>query len=484
MGGWIRYAAALPLVIAGINAAGAQAPGGHAGPHPGDLHHGHHQPPPDMVAPWLVDPFLSTYRPLPRQDTLIVHATILDGAGGRIDGGSVLVRDGRVAAISAGTIDSHGAKVIDAHGRWLTPGIIDVHSHDGTYVVPLTTIDEQSSDVSELSDPDAADTWIQTAINPQDPAFVRALAGGVTTMQVLPGSDPVFGGRSIVLKPIPEPTVAQMAFPDAPRGLKMACGENPKSTDAAMKRGPTSRQGEIAYIRATLTEAQRYEGEWNAYLSGHEDDRPKDDGKLDTLVELLHGRINAHIHCYRADEMAVMIALSHEFGFRIAAFHHAEEGYKIASLLRREDICAAVWPDWWGYKMEAADGIRENAAFIDAAGGCVMMHSDSPQVGQWLNIDAAKAMAAGRRAGLTITPEHAIRWLTANPARALGLADRIGTIAPGKDADLVLWSGDPFSVYAHADLVLIDGAVAWDRSDPAHQPRSDFELGRPQEPRP
>ncbi|HET8613115.1 MAG TPA: amidohydrolase family protein, partial [Sphingomonas sp.] len=402
--------------------------------------HHDHQPPAGVTAPYLTDLFPSTYRPLPREDTLVTHATVLDGAGHRIDDGDVLMRGGRIVAVGHG-LSAKGARVIDARGRWVTPGIIDVHSHDGTYVVPQTSLDAEASDVSELSDPDAAGTWIATAVNPQDPAFSRALAGGVTTLQILPGSDPIFGGRSVVVHPIPAATVQAMEMPGAPWGMKMACGENPKTTDVEQKRGPTSRQGEIAYIRGEFARARHYMHEWDEYLSGEDDDRPEDDPKLDTLAAMLNGDIAVHMHCYRADEMAVMIDLSRAIGFRIAAFHHAVEAYKIAPLLVSNHICAAVWSDWWGYKMEALDGIRANAAFIDAAGGCAMMHSDSPFLGQWLNIEAGKAAAAGRRAGLTLPPEHVVEWLTANPARTLGLADRIGTLEPGKDADLVIWSG-------------------------------------------
>jgi imidazolonepropionase-like amidohydrolase len=434
--------------------------------------------PRDEQPPYLRDAFPSTYRPLPRSDTLITHATILDGAGHRIDDGDIVLKDGKIEAIGRDLALPAGAVRIDVHGRWLTPGLIDIHSHDGTYVEPLTTEDANSNDISELSDPNAAGTWIETAINPQDPGFTRALAGGVTALQVLPGSSPIMGGRSVVLKPIPSPTVQQMKFPDAPQGLKMACGENPKSEDAEKGRGPTSRQGEIAFIRKAFADARRYRADWGSYLAGKDDKPPKDDPTLDTLVAVLEGRIAVHIHCYRADEMAIMLDLSHEQGFRIAAFHHAVEGYKIAPLLVQNGVCAVVWSDWWGFKLEALDGLRENAAFIDAAGGCVMMHSDSPQVGQFLSIEAGKAAAAGRRAGLTLTPEHVISWLTSNPAKALGLDSRIGSLEAGKDADLVVWSADPFSVYAHADLVFIDGAVAYDRSDPSRQPSSDFELGR------
>ena len=441
-------------------------------------HRDHDRDRPPLTMPWLGDPYPSTYHALPRSDLVIRHATILDGAGKRIDDGDLSVHDGRIVAIGHGLAAVAGASEIDARGRWLTPGLIDPHSHDGTYVVPLTSVDRDASDVSEMSDWNVADTWIEHAVNPQDPAFALALAGGVTTLQVLPGSSPLIGGRSVVLKPVSATTMAAMKFPDAPAGLKMACGENPKLTSAGKSRAPTSRQGEIALLRKTMVEGQDYIRGWR-HAADEGGRPPPRDLRKDTIAALLEGDLRLNVHCYRADEMATMIALSHEFGFKIASFHHAVEGYKIAPLLKAERICAAVWPDWWGFKMEALDGIRENAAFLSAAGVCTMMHSDSPAIGQRLAMEAAKAAGVGRRAGLSLPPETVIEWVTRNPAIALGLADRIGTIAPGMNADLVVWSGDLFSVYSHADTVLIDGAVAFDRHDPARQPRSDFALGRP-----
>jgi imidazolonepropionase-like amidohydrolase len=429
------------------------------------------------AVPYLRELFPSTYQSLPRTDTLITDATILDGDGHRFEHGELLLRDGKVSAIGH-NLDRTNVTLVDAHGRWVTPGLIDVHSHDGTYVVPLTSIDDKSSDISELSDPNAAGTWIESAINPQDPAFPLALAGGVTTMQVLPGSSPVFGGRSVVLHPITATTMQAMKFPGAGQALKMACGENPKELGAESGHGPTSRQGEIAYIRDSFAKARHYMHEWSVYLAGTDAEPPTDDPKLDTLAAALNGDIAVHMHCYRADDMAVMLDLSHEIGFRIAAFHHAVEGYKIAPLLAANDVCTVVWSDWWGYKMEALDGIRENAAFLDAGHVCTMMHSDSPVLGQWLNIEAGKAAAAGRRAGLKLPPEHVIAWLTSNPAKALGLSNRIGSLIPGKDADAVIWSGDPFSVFSRADTVFVDGARAYDRTAPGARPVSDFMLGR------
>jgi imidazolonepropionase-like amidohydrolase len=438
------------------------------------------------VPPWRIDPFPSTYRPLPRTDFLLVDATILDGAGRRIDHGELLVRDGKVVQVGPALAHPAGIWVIDARGRWVTPGIIDVHTHNGTYVVPLTDIDTESSDVSELNSPNVADTWIETAVNVQDTGFSRGLEGGVTTMQILPGSSPIFGGRSVVVHPIPATNIAAMKVPGAPQGFKMACGENPKSQDADAHdiHGPTSRQGEVTYIREAFMAAQEYRDAWNRYAQGKAATPPKRDLKTEALAGILAGDIHVNMHCYRSDDMATMLEVAHEFGFTIGSFHHAAEAYKIPAMLRGAGTCAAVWGDWWGFKMEALDGVRANAALLDRAGVCVSMHSDSAITGQRLNIEAAKVGGAARAIGIDVPPERMIRWVTSNSARILGLQNRIGTLAPGYDADLVIWSANPFSVYARADLVVIDGAVAYDRAKPPAHSSSDFELGRAGAPRP
>ncbi|HEY0683837.1 MAG TPA: amidohydrolase family protein [Steroidobacter sp.] len=429
--------------------------------------------------PFIVDPYPSTYRSLPRTDTLIVDVTILDGAGARIDRGEILLRDGRIAAVGRG-LPRDNATVVQGKGRWVTPGIIDVHSHNGTYVLPLTSMDRKASDVSETSDPNVADTWIEHAVNPQDPAFAVALRSGVTTLQILPGSTPLFSGRSVVVKPVPATNVRAMKFPGAVQGLKMSCGENAKSYFGDKDQAPNSRQGEIAIVREAFLRAQEYRDEWRAYSNGKGKQPPKRDLKLDTLAAVLDGDIPVHMHCYRASDMTAMLGVAEEFGFKIAAFHHATEAYKIPAQLKQAGTCIAVWSDWWGFKMELLDAIRDNAAMADAAGVCTMMHSDSPIVGQRLQIEAAKAAGAGRRAGLDLPPEHVIKWVTSTPAKLLRLGDRIGTLAPGFNADLVLWSGDPFSIYTKPDRVFIDGAVVYDSAEPARSPESDFGLGRPE----
>lgn len=416
--------------------------------------------------------YASSYRPLPRSDVLIVNARILDGAGGKIDSGWVLIRDGVIAGSGPGPQQaSDGVQVIDAAGRWLTPGIIDIHSHNGTYVVPLTANDSEYSDVSEVSSPIAAGVWVEHGINVQDSSFSRALSSGVTTVHVMPGSIPLISGRSVVLKTVPGNYVQQMKFPAAPQGVKMSCGDNPRSYYGSRARAPNSRMGQVEMLRELFGRDDEGRGKNRGSRS---------DLDAQTIAAVVAGELPVHVHCYRADDIATMMNLASEFGFKIAAVHHATDAYKISDLLAASGTCAVVWADWWGFKSEAADAIRANAAFVDAAGACVAMHSDSPLMGQRLNVEAGKAMAAGRRAGVPIPPERAIRWITSNPAKVLRLGDKIGTIGTGRNADLVLWSADPFSVYAKADLVFVDGAIAFDRRDRNRQPKSDFEVGRTQ----
>lgn len=425
--------------------------------------------------PFAVDPSPSSYRSPDEGPLLIRGATVLDGVGGLREAADVRVEGGRITEIGS-ALPAAGAAVVEAAGRWLTPGIVDPHSHNGTYSMPQTEVDAEASDISETSGPNSAGTWVEHAVNVRDPAFARALASGVTTLQILPGSAPVFGGRSVVVKPLPAPRVRDIKFPGAPQGLKLACGDNPKGFFAE-RGGPTSRMGTVAFVRSEFLRAREYRDDWWAWASGRRRSPPARDLDLDTLAAVLEGDIAVHLHCYRSEDIAVMLDIAREFGFHIAAVHHATEAYQIPALMRRRQSCAVVWSDWWHYKIEAMDATRANAAIVDAAGACVALHSDGPLLGQRLNIEAAKAMAEGAAAGLDIPPERAIRWLTSNPAHTLGLGDRIGRIAEGFNADLVLWSGNPFSIYSRPERVWVDGAlVAGTARDNA---APDFSLGRP-----
>jgi len=310
---------------------------------------------------------------------------------------------------------------------------------------------------------------------PQDPQLPRSLAGGVTTIQVLPGSANLIGGRSVVLKVVPSRTVQGMKFPGAKYGLKMACGENPKRVYAS--RSPSTRMGNVAGYRAAWIEAERYRRKWDKWNADHKGEPPERNLGLETLAEVLRGNILVHNHCYRADEMAQMIDIAHEFGYKIRSFHHGVEAYKIGDLLAKEGISASIWADWGSFKMEALDAVKANMALVDHAGARVVVHSDDPSGSQRLNQEAAKAMAAGAEIGMPVSEDQAIKWLTINPAWAIGLDDKIGSLETGKNADVVLWSGDPFSVYSKPEKVWVDGALLYDRSDASEQWRTDFELG-------
>jgi len=418
------------------------------------------------------DPFPSTYTPFPSRTTVIRNVNILTAAGPLIRNGAILLRNGKIAAVGA-TVDAPAdAVVIDGTGKYVTPGIIDDHSHLGVYAAPGV---DANSDGNEATNPSTPYVWAEHSVWPQDPQFPRNLAGGVTTLQVLPGSANLFGGRSVVLKVVPGRTVQAMKFPSAKYGLKMACGENPKRV--YQNRGPSTRMGNVAGYRAAWIAAEAYRRKWDKWNADHKGDPPQRDLGNETLAEVLRGNILVHIHCYRADEMAQMIDISHEFGYKIRSFHHGVEAYKIADLLAKEGIGASLWADWGSFKMEALDAVKGNMALVDHAGARVIVHSDDPSGSQRLNQEAAKAMAAGAEIGLPVSEDHAIKWLTLNPAWALGLDDRIGSLEPGKNADVVLWSGDPFSVYTRAEKVWIDGAMLYDRTDPSEQWRTDFELG-------
>jgi len=418
------------------------------------------------------NPFPSTYKPFPGRTTLIRNATIMTAAGPSIPNGSVLLHNGKIVAVGTSITAPADAVVIDGAGKYVTPGIIDVHSHIGVYPAPGV---DANSDGNEATSPVTANVWAEHSVWPQDPQLPRALAGGLTTMQVLPGSANLIGGRSVVVKLVPSRTVQGMKFPGAKYGLKMACGENPKRV--YQSRGPSTRMGNVAGYRAAWIQAEAYRRKWDAWNATHKGDAPTRDLGLETLAEVLRGNILVHNHCYRADEMAQMIDIANEFGYKIRAFHHAVEAYKIADLLKANGIGAAEWADWGGFKMEANDSIKANLAITEATGARAMIHSDSALGAQRLNQEVAKAMYAGRAAGINITEDQAIKWLTINPAWALGLDDKIGSLEVGKNADVVLWSGNPFSIYTKAEKVWIDGALLFDRGDPTEKWRTDFELG-------
>ena len=417
--------------------------------------------------------FESTYIPMDSQPVLFKSANIYDGLGKEFLNYDLLIADGKIVEMGS-FLSQPGIEVIDASNKWITPGIIDIHSHMGVYSAPGVAT---SSDGNEATAPVTAEVWAEHSVWTQDPQFALALKGGVTSFHVLPGSANLFGGRGTTFKNISQNTIQAMKFPNAPHSLKMACGENPKRVYGNRNQSPSTRMGNMAGYRSAWIDAVDYK---EGMEEADADEHPKRDLALDTLMGVLDGEILIQNHCYRAEEMAMMIEMSKEFGYKITTFHHAVEAYKIADLLADEGICAAMWADWWGFKHEAYDMVQANIAIIDQARngtGCAIVHSDDEVGIQHLNQEASKAMSAGNRAGFKISKAHAMRWITSNPAKAAGILDQTGSIEPGKDADVVLWSGNPFSVYTRAEKVFIDGAIAFDIHDPKIQPVTDFDLG-------
>ena len=410
--------------------------------------------------------YASTYAPLGSENIVIRNATVFDGDGNKFQNYDVHFSNGEIQAIGSDLVVD-GANEIDGTGKFVTPGIIDNHSHMGVYPAPGV---RTSSDGNEATNPVTAEVWAEHSVWSQDPQYKLALAGGITTFHVLPGSANLFGGRGVTLKNVSANTVPDMKFPGAPHSLKMACGENPKRVYSS--RGPSTRMGNVAGYRDAWIGAEKYK-------KSLEKNPSQRDLRNETLVGVLDGNILVHNHCYRADEMATMINISEEFGYKVSTFHHGVEAYKIADLLADEGICAALWADWWGFKHEAYDMSIANIAIVDQARdgtGCAIVHSDSASGIQRLNQEAAKALAAGRRAGFDISEGRAMTWITKNPAKSLGILDQTGTLEQGKDADLVIWSGNPFSIYTKAEQVYIDGALAFDKAS-NFMPHTDFDLG-------
>lgn len=478
------------------------------------------------AADWLETPVTSAITPV-----LIRNATLMLATGKTIPRGNILLINGKIAAISEADIPApDGTQVIDGSGKFVTPGIIDTHSHIGVYSMPNTVA---HSDGNEATGPVTPDVHTADAFWPQDPAIERAVAGGVTTFQVLPGSANLVGGRAITLKLRPALSAKFMHFQGAPDGLKMACGENPKRVyGGGKKSAPGTRMGNLAMQRKAFVEAKKLEEEWTKYRAAEtkriaEDKKaqagyraevearhkqqaeckadpylascadwqknwskplsppipsvpgstPARDLAKETLIGVIKGKIMLHVHCYRADDMLAMISLADEIGFKIRSFHHALEAYKIRDILAKRNISVSTWADWWGFKMEAYDGIPENLALVQEIGGIPILHTDSNEGIQRMNQEVGKALTSGRKAGISVTDEDGIRWLTANPAWALGILDRTGTLEVGKDADVVLWDKHPFSVYASAERVWIDGLSVYQKNN-KQAPWSDFELGQ------
>jgi imidazolonepropionase-like amidohydrolase len=489
--------------------------------------------PPLADAPWRVEAPKPSEHPSAVEGApalLLRGARLLLGNGQAIADGHVLLVKGRIAAVGEGpgALPAE-ARVIELGGKTVTPGLIDTHSHMGVFPMPAA---QAHDDGNEMTAATTSGVRTLDAIWPFDPAFQRAVEGGTTTVQVLPGSANLIGGRATTLKLKPARTARELVFPGAPFGLKMACGENPKRVHGRGRRvAPGTRMGNLAGQRAAFLKARRLIDEWaqwasselgrraawetksletlrkrealvakrEACLAKPNPDRclspldaanggilpeveafeaklpPARDPDSEALAAVLEGLSPVHVHCYRSDDMGAMLALADEVRFKVTSFHHALEAYKIKDELARRKVSVSTWADWFGFKLEANDGIPENLALIHAAGADAIVHTDSPEGVRRMNQEAAKGLWSGRHAGYPIEEADAIRWVTQNPARALGIERWVGTLEVGKDADVVVWSGNPFSVYTRAELVLVDGIVRHDAAQPA-KPWSDFEV--------
>lgn len=396
-------------------------------------------------------------------ETLIRNATVLTVSRGTLPATDVLLRDGKIAAVGQNLRASAGARVIDATSKYVLPGIIDAHSHS-----MMDAINESSLSITSMA-------RIQDVLNPTDVDLYRALAGGVTTLNLLHGSANAIGGQNVVVKIKYGRPVADFVFNGAQPGIKFALGENPKrsnsSLPSASRRYPATRMGVEQTIRDAFVRARSHQAEWAAYRAQvTRGDKniitPRRDLQLEPLVEVLEGKRLVHAHCYRADEILMLLDLADEFGFKIRTLQHVLEGYKVAPEIARHGAGASTFADFWSYKIEAFDAIPYNTALMTRAGVIVSINSDSNERARRLNIDAAKMMKYG-----DLTEDEALKLITINPAQQLGVESRVGSIDVGKDADLAIWNEHPFSVYARVELTFIDGEIFFDRqADLARRP--------------
>jgi imidazolonepropionase-like amidohydrolase len=382
-------------------------------------------------------------------------------AKGTIKNGSIVVKDGKIAEVGEKVTIPPGAKIIDASGQFVIPGIIDCHSHIGGD----GGINEGSTSVSSMVD-------IKDIINPEDISIYRALAGGVTTANILHGSANSIGGKTLPLKMRWGKDAEGLIFEGATPGIKFALGENPKragnptggGVNTMPARYPATRMGVEDVIREAFNDAKAYKSEWDAYdaakARGEQAIAPRRDLQMEALKEVLEGKRFVHVHSYRADEILMMIRIADENGFKVRTFQHVLEGYKVAKEIAAHGAGASTFSDWWSYKVEAFDAIPYNAALMTKKGVVVSINSDDAELMRHLNSEAGKAMKYGG-----LTEEEALALVTLNPAKQLGIENRVGSIEVGKDADLVIYDKMPLSAYAKVQKVLIDGTVYFDRDN-------------------
>ena len=400
-------------------------------------------------------PSAAAQAPAAATETLIRNATVLTITRGTLTNTDVLIRNGKIAGVGNNLKASANARIIDGTNKYVMPGIVDCHSHS-----MLDAINEGSLSVTSMVRTD-------DVLNPHDVDLYRSLAGGVTTLNLLHGSANAIGGLNTVVKVKYGHPVKDFFFPGAMPGIKFALGENPKRSNFTLpgqpRRFPATRMGVEEVIREAFSRARDYKKSWDehrAAVARREKNLipPRRDLQLEPLVEVLEGKRFVHAHCYRADEILMLIAVANEFGFKIKTFQHTLEGYKVAKEIAEHGAGASIFADNWAYKIEAYDAIPYNAAIMTRAGVVVSMNSDSDERARRLNIEAAKAMRYG-----DVTELEALKMITWNPAFQLGIHGRVGSIETGKDADLAIWNGHPLSVYSRVDTTFVDGEILFDR---------------------
>jgi imidazolonepropionase-like amidohydrolase len=419
----------------------------------------------DSPQNWAVPSTVLRQPPAPHpihNEVLIKNGTVLTITHGRIEHGNIYIKDGKIVAIGADVTAPATATVIDATNKFVMPGIVDSHSH------MALGGDTDRDDVNEATSPVTPQVRMVDAFHYVDKALYHALAGGVTTALLLHGSANMIGGQDVVIKLKYGLGRDDMIFPNAPISIKMASGENPERVYGSRNQMPSTRMGNFAVLRQALLDGQQYAKDWDDYnakvKAGDKDAKPpKRDLKLEALADIVQNKFLVQIHCYRADEFLTEMAIAHEFGYRIRAFHHALEVYKVADEVAANGVAMATWGDWWGYKHEAYDATPWDAVISMRKGVRVAIKSDSDDLTRRLNQEAAKTMRYGGA-----TEDEALRMITINPAWIVGVDDRVGSLEPGKDADIVIWNVDPLSTYALAEKVLIDGDVFFDRSLPGY----------------
>jgi imidazolonepropionase-like amidohydrolase len=387
-----------------------------------------------------------------KNEILIHNATVMTAAKGTLENTDILVQNGKIARIGKNLKASSNAQTIDASGKFVTPGIVDCHSH-----TMLDAVNEFSYSVTSM-------TRIRDVLNPTDIAIYRALAGGVTAANLLHGSANAIGGQNSTVKFKYGKPVEDFVIADAPPGIKFALGENPKRTNfnpapGQTPRYPRTRMGVLEVIRDAFVRARDYKKEWDDFRAKRTTVQPRRDLELEPLVEVIEGKRLVHAHGYRSDEHLNLMLLADEFGFKVATLQHALEAYKIAPEIAKRGTAASIFADSWSYKLEAYDSIPYNGYILWKNGVNVSINSDSNERMRRLNLDAAKMMKYGG-----VPEEESLKMITLNPAKQLGIDKRTGSIEPGKDADIVIWTAHPFSVYARPEITMIEGEIYFDRA--------------------